>query len=1168
ICNPPCLNGGNCSLIRKCECPSTYRGPDCNTPVCYPQCQNGGTCIYPDTCSCRKAYTGKHCETPECSYHSPCFPGTCNDSVKCQCYEGFSGQNGLHRCKTMTSRRSPTITRCTSILANIERTGLKRELYRFITDSSEPNTTRVDTMWLNQKDYNYINVVFSAFYNEPENLAVPNYITNFKFGIVAGKIQITLQKEGRNDPNQPFLSKDRKTDCKNQPNSLNPNEDTFECNFTAENFDRLLENGDNLTITVIAENGGYREIIGPTIDDRYKDKFSGQNSTKSTMFRFDFEKPRHCPQRDPCEATALDVREDITKSPIMLSWNKWFDDLSGMREYKLQVYLLKPNTTYLTESNPWNPFQEISFNATKSSYTYPYTPKQPGMYSFILNVIDNANNTQYARTLVLYDPSSNITLSSSPFIATSAEEETNFKWQNSLTNGITMSWKGHFENKFHDKNKLLNQVAQYQNFDHLTKYEKKVPQELDDITGERTLRRIPNIHGIVKFEYSFRNGNQGNSAPDFWNTVHDNISESQTFSTERKDGDAIYFWVKATDVMGNIKVDLAKIYFDSSPPEKIKDSDVKFIPNLKTATYDFSSRLQIDTFDRESGIHKIHFELLANSSNQIFHESDIPGNKTDMHVRREGYKLPMGDYYYYSHSIDINNCWMVVSKEKFNKEFVFVNITVYNNAMETIQYKKVVIDIASLDGMDEYTGPLNLTVIATYDNSVRLKWTVSPTCYERSKIILQYRSSSGQTETRFIDKDANWVDLTGLKPETNYTLSFITEYGNERSDPVFLHFKTIKSPLALSVSAIAGMAAGFFILVVIIVVMVVLWRLGRLSVVREDIRRRATSVRKSFANRFSGNPGYDIDDIYIYGQMELSNTESWILPSSDIVLDVLLTSGRFADIYKARYREKNNKAKQIVVAKTLKSGYTEENMLMMRAKMNFFGKEVGEHPNIIHFIGAVIDNDTFGPYMVFEYCTKGQLRDWLLQQKNVAEDIIEQLYRIVYGISKGMAYLETKKLVHRRLAARNVLLNDDIEPKIYGFGPEPQQQQNNEEDGGGTCDEKERIPVKWTAPECFTSMKKASTKSDVWSFGVVLWEVFALGETPYPGIRGRDVQTQVNNGHRMDRPEFANNFYYGIMKRCWNTKPRRGPSFKEISTDIGKTFNVAPSDEHYYYCEK
>ncbi|XP_062591935.1 von Willebrand factor D and EGF domain-containing protein-like [Saccostrea cucullata] len=198
ICNPPCLNGGNCSLIRKCECPSTYRGPDCNTPVCYPQCQNGGTCIYPDTCSCRKAYTGKHCETPECSYHSPCFPGTCNDSVKCQCYEGFSGQNGLHRCKTMTSRRSPTITRCTSILANIERTGLKRELYRFITDSSEPNTTRVDTMWLNQKDYNYINVVFSAFYNEPENLAVPNYITNFKFGIVAGKIQITLQKEGRN----------------------------------------------------------------------------------------------------------------------------------------------------------------------------------------------------------------------------------------------------------------------------------------------------------------------------------------------------------------------------------------------------------------------------------------------------------------------------------------------------------------------------------------------------------------------------------------------------------------------------------------------------------------------------------------------------------------------------------------------------------------------------------------------------------------------------------------------------------------------------------------------------------------------------------------------------------------------------------------------------------
>ncbi|XP_062597629.1 uncharacterized protein LOC134259048 [Saccostrea cucullata] len=1066
--------------------------------------------------------------------------------------------------------RRPIITQCMSVLANIERTGQKRELYRFITDSSEPNSTRVDTLWLNQKDYNYINVTFAAYYTGPENLAVPEYVKRFKFGITSGKIQIELWKVDREDQNKPFVSQNETQSCLFEPGSRNPNDNVFQCNFTDENFDRLLENGDNLTLTVIAENGGYRELEGPGTLKK-EDFFIGQKASKSTMFRFDFEKPHHCPQKGDCAEKALDVTEDITKSPITLIWNNWMDDLSGLKGYKLQVYLLKPNTTYLTEPYPWNPLEEIVINDNNVNYRYRYTPQKAGMYSFILNVIDKANNTQYARTLVLYDPSSSITLSTSPFIATSAEPETNYMWQNNLKNNITVSWKGHFENKFHDTNKLLNQVSHYQHFDHITKYEKQVPEQLDDKSGKRTLLPIQNIHGIVKFDYFYRNGNQGNSTPDreSWFSVKNIFSESQTFYIDRKDGNAINFWVRATDVMGNEKVDMTKIFFDSTPPGALADSDVKFTRNTKSPTYDFSSRLQVDAIDRNSGIYKVYLELLANSSNELFHETDIKGNKSEVDVRIKGYQIETGDYYYFSHYFDINNCWMVVSKEKFANEFLLLNLTVYNNAMETTHYSKMITDLASLDGIDEYTGPKNLTVIETYDNSVRLKWIVSPTCYKRSKITLQFRSSNGRTENRFIDKDADWVDLTGLNPETSYNLSFITEYGRQRSDPVFLHFKTNKARPALTVAAIAGMSSGFFILVVIIVVMVVLWRLGRLSVVREDIRRRATVIRRNITNRFSANPNHDVDDIYIYGQMELSNTDRWILPSSNIVLDVLLTSGRFADIYKARYQKQNNKAKQIVIAKTLKSGFTEENMLMMRAKINFFGKEVGEHPNIIHFIGAVIDNDAFGPYMVFEYCTKGQLRDWLLQQRNEStDDTVESLYRIIYGISKGMFYLETKKLVHRRLAARNVLLTDELEPQIYGFGPEPPKHQGNEEDGDGTSEDKERIPLKWTAPECFTSMNAASIKSDVWSFGVVLWEIFSFGETPYPGVRSRDVVTQVRNGHRMKRPEFANDFFHDIMTRCWNTKPRRRPSFKDISTDIGKTFNAAPSDEYYYYREK
>ena len=95
------------------------------------------------------------------------------------------------------------------------------------------------------------------------------------------------------------------------------------------------------------------------------------------------------------------------------------------------------------------------------------------MFSFILNVIDNANNTRYARTLVLYDPLSTVTLTSMPFLATSAEPETEYRWQKSLNDSFTISWTGLFQNKFHHVNNLLNPVARYLHYDILSKYEKQ-----------------------------------------------------------------------------------------------------------------------------------------------------------------------------------------------------------------------------------------------------------------------------------------------------------------------------------------------------------------------------------------------------------------------------------------------------------------------------------------------------------------------------------------------------------------------------------------------------------------------------------------------------------------------------------------------------------------------
>lgn len=104
---------------------------------------------------------------------------------------------------------------------------------------------------------------------------------------------------------------------------------------------------------------------------------------------------------------------------------------------------------------------------------------------------------------------------------------------------------------------------------------------------------------------------------------------------------------------------------------------------------------------------------------------------------------------------------------------------------------------------------MHLHVAATYDNGVRLKWTIAPSCYNRKKTILQYQSSNGQTFSFDISNDADWVDLTGLDSDTSYNLSFVTKYnGGEVSDPVLLSFKTNESPPTLTGGAIAGIVIG------------------------------------------------------------------------------------------------------------------------------------------------------------------------------------------------------------------------------------------------------------------------------------------------------------------------------------------------------------------------
>ncbi|XP_035776814.1 platelet-derived growth factor receptor alpha-like isoform X4 [Anopheles albimanus] len=161
-------------------------------------------------------------------------------------------------------------------------------------------------------------------------------------------------------------------------------------------------------------------------------------------------------------------------------------------------------------------------------------------------------------------------------------------------------------------------------------------------------------------------------------------------------------------------------------------------------------------------------------------------------------------------------------------------------------------------------------------------------------------------------------------------------------------------------------------------------------------------------------------------------------------------------------------------------------------------------------------------------------------------------------IAAGMEYLASRKVLHGDLAARNILLCEDNVVKICDFGLARSMYKSDNYKKKGEAP----LPFKWLALECISD-NVFSTYSDVWAYGIVLWELFSLGKVPYPGMEAnQELYNKLRDGYRMDKPQFSNQDIYDIMLNCWNVKPDSRPSFK----DLKSRFNAMLPDEmrdHY-----
>uniref|UniRef100_A0A665W6R7 receptor protein-tyrosine kinase n=1 Tax=Echeneis naucrates TaxID=173247 RepID=A0A665W6R7_ECHNA len=304
--------------------------------------------------------------------------------------------------------------------------------------------------------------------------------------------------------------------------------------------------------------------------------------------------------------------------------------------------------------------------------------------------------------------------------------------------------------------------------------------------------------------------------------------------------------------------------------------------------------------------------------------------------------------------------------------------------------------------------------------------------------------------------------------------------------------------------------------------------------------------------------------------LELTCTVSHVFPLHRLVLGKPLGEGCFGQVVMGEAlgldKEKPNRVTKVAV-KMLKSDATEKDLSDLISEMEMM-KIIGKHKNIINLLGACTQD---GPlYVIVEYASKGNLREYLRarrppgmeycynpDQVPVENMSIKDLVSCAYQVARGMEYLASKKCIHRDLAARNVLVTEDNVMKIADFGlaRDIHHIDYYKKTTNG------RLPVKWMAPEALFD-RIYTHQSDVWSFGVLLWEIFTLGGSPYPGVPVEELFKLLKEGHRMDKPSTCTHELYMMMRDCWHAVPSQRPTFKQLVEDLDRCLAMTSNQEY------
>uniref|UniRef100_A0A3P9MP32 receptor protein-tyrosine kinase n=1 Tax=Oryzias latipes TaxID=8090 RepID=A0A3P9MP32_ORYLA len=457
----------------------------------------------------------------------------------------------------------------------------------------------------------------------------------------------------------------------------------------------------------------------------------------------------------------------------------------------------------------------------------------------------------------------------------------------------------------------------------------------------------------------------------------------------------------------------------------------------------------------------------------------------------------------------------------------------------------------------DYTDPPKVTSIhleKSGPTSLSLSWSLSrrPPAHISHRYELMYRRKEAEGErdvttytVRILDK--SFVQINDLTPDTTYIFKVqaLSPEGTPGSFSTEHEFHT--SPLAEpqiqnSSTAVLGAVVGVAVILLAVLAFVVL-------------RRRRLSSR---GRRGAEDPYFSTDQLkplqayvdphtYEDPNIAIQKFVTEIDPNA-IAKHKVIGVGEFGEVFRGVMKTQG-RGEVTVAIKTLKPGYSEKQRQDFLSEASIMGQF--SHPNIIHLEGVVTKFKH--AMIVTEYMENGALDTYL--KDHDGEMSPYQLLGMLRGIAAGMKYLSDMSYVHRDLAARNVLVNSNLECKVSDFGLS----RVLEDDAEGTYTTRGgKIPIRWTAPEAI-AYRKFTSASDVWSFGIVMWEVMAFGERPYWDMSNHEVMKAINEAFRLPAPMDCPSAIYQLMLQCWQQDRAIRPRFADIVNILDKLLRCPES---------